>query len=449
MTTQTMTTTAAGRPPRGGLYGRLWRGVPRELGFLLPTLLIVVVSMSVLWSLFSAGLGMVTILVGFFVLVGALFVARGFGVFELKRLRAAGFPEIAEPDWTWPDSGGFISRVFGIFANGHYWLALVHGLFVNIFVGTITWSISFTWLVTGIAGSTYWIYSGWIPRGDDNHGLFELIQMWLAPNQPVIDSLAADNLFNLAIGLIFLATLPFVTHGLTWIHYAIARGMLGAFRSDELRRQVIDLSASRGAAIATEGHSLRRLERDIHDGPQQRLVRLQMDLAAADRHLDNDPAQAKALIAEAMAQSREALDELRALSRGFAPPLLLDRGLVPALESAAARSTIPAQVIASLPADIELSTDIERNAYFIASEALANAAKHSGATEVLVRIWLGESAGRRWLTLGVADNGRGGAVSTPGHGLAGLEERLRGLGGTLNVVSPAGGPTVVTAALPL
>src|SRR5690606_7954797 len=123
--------------------------------------------------------------------------------------------------------------------------------------------------------------------------------------------------------------------------------------------------------------SLRRLERDIHDGPQQRLVRLQMDIAAAERQLEQDPDQARLLLATAKEQSREALEELRALSRGFAPPILLDRGLVAALESLAARNVVPTTVVDALPADAELPQEIERNAYFIATEALANATKHA------------------------------------------------------------------------
>ena len=131
-----------------------------------------------------------------------------------------------------------------------------------------------------------------------------------------------DALLYLVVGVIFLATLPLVSRGLTMMHWLVARGVLGAWKSDALAKQVTSLESSRGAAISAEGHSLRRLERDIHDGPQQRLVRLQMDLAAAERQLDADPEKAKTLITEAMAQSKEALDELRALSRGFAPPIL-------------------------------------------------------------------------------------------------------------------------------
>jgi signal transduction histidine kinase len=176
-----------------------------------------------------------------------------------------------------------------------------------------------------------------------------------------------------------------------------------------------------------------------------------MDLSAADRQLDTDPAAARELIAGAMEQSREALEELRALSRGFAPPILLDRGLVAALESAAIRSAVPTRVVDLIPPGSVLPQEIERNAYFVASEAMANATKHSqaDAIDVTVSIPASVDGGPRSLTIVVEDTGIGGAVATPGHGLAGLDERMRGLGGTLEVASPAGGPTIVTARLPL
>jgi signal transduction histidine kinase len=142
---------------------------------------------------------------------------------------------------------------------------------------------------------------------------------------------------------------------------------------------------------------------------------------------------------------------LRALSRGFAPPILLDRGLVAALESAATRSSIPTKVINELPTNtkldskIELDQEIERNAYFVASEALTNAIKHSNASGIDIRVAVADSE----LVISVTDNGTGGATTKSGHGLAGLRERMRGVSGTLEVHSPSGGPTIVTARLPL
>jgi signal transduction histidine kinase len=170
-----------------------------------------------------------------------------------------------------------------------------------------------------------------------------------------------------------------------------------------------------------------------------------MDLAAAERQLDADPEKARTLIAEAMQQSKDALEELRSLSRGFAPPILLDRGLVAALESAATRSPVPTTVTNSLPEGTTLPQEIERNAYFAASEALTNAIKHSGATNIEIRV----SSTATDLVVTVSDNGTGGATTKPGHGLAGLRERMRGVSGALEVHSPTGGPTIVSARLPL
>jgi signal transduction histidine kinase len=451
----------------GSRYGRLWRGVPRELGFLLPILPIVIVAMVVEWTLFSAGLGTLVIIVGFFLLVAAMWVARGFASFELLRLGAAGLPRIPSPEWRVATGTGWFSRLFGVFRNGHYWLALLHGTVVNFVVGVVTWSITITWVASGLGGVTYWFYSRWIPDGDRGWSLLSVIVDFFAPGTGAgagLDERLGDNIVLFVAGVIFLVTLPFITHGLTSLHHGIARGMLGPFRSDGLRREVIELNASRGAAIAAEGHSLRRLERDIHDGPQQRLVRLQMDLAAAERQLDADPARARQLIDEAMTQSREALEELRALSRGFAPPILLDRGLVAALESAGIRSPVPVRVVDGIEPGVRLPQEIERNAYFVASEALANVVKHSGATSAEVRVatrGAGRPASERdggsadaaaaasaWLDITVTDDGRGGATAREGHGIAGLEQRLRGLGGTVELMSPPGGPTVLSAHLP-
>jgi signal transduction histidine kinase len=442
--------------------------VPRELGFLLPTLPIVVVGMSTLWALFSAGVGTLIIMVGFFLLLAAMWVARGFASFELLRLRGAGFPLIPSPEWRVATGPGWISRLFGVFRNGHYWLALLHGLVVNFIVGVATWTITIVWVSVGLGGLTYWFYSRWFPNRDQEWSLGRTISDFFIPGSGNgLDARFADNIAMLITGILCLATLPFVTHGLTSIHHVIARGMLEPFKSDGLRREVVELSASRGAAIAAEGHSLRRLERDIHDGPQQRLVRLQMDLAAAERQLDTDPTRARQLIDEAMTQSREALDELRALSRGFAPPILLDRGLVAALESAGIRSAIPVRVIDGIEPGVQLPQEIERNAYFVASEALANVAKHARATDAEVRVstrgagrpgpggagnasaaGAGGAGATAWLDVTVSDNGRGGAAVADGHGIAGLEQRLRGLGGTLELMSPNGGPTVLSAHLP-
>jgi signal transduction histidine kinase len=425
-------------------YGRLWAGVPRELGFLLSTLPVVVIGFIVSTTLFSFGLGTVIIYIGIFVLLATLYIGRAFGSFELLRLRGAGTAAIEEPRWPIRQAEGFWRNIVRPFADPHSWLHLVHTMIVNPIVGLITWTVTVVWVSGAIGGTLAWAFMGWIPDGDTDGRALEFLLTGTMGER------AVDTVVQVVTGLLLLATLPFVTRGLTLAHHGIARLMLARFRSEDLEERVAEAHATRTAAAAAEGTALRRLERDIHDGPQQRLVRLQMDIAAAERQLDADPERARALLAEAATQSREALDELRALSRGFAPPILLDRGLIAALESLAARSTIPVDVHASLPGEIVVPDEVERAAYFVASEASANVAKHSGARRASIMLEVVPGDGdSRWLRLVVGDDGRGGARTAPGHGLAGLDERVRGVGGRFDVWSPAGGPTTLTATLPL
>lgn len=434
-------------PRSASLYGSLWRSMPRELLYLLVAFPISLVGFGVTVGLFSAGIGtLVTFFIGVVLLIAALYVSRGFGVLDLALLRFTGRRPIPRPDWQDDRARtGFFGWLRAVLGNGHYWLYLLHVMIVDFVITTVTWTITITWVATGVGGVTYWFWDSFIPDDarDFSFSVWLLSGLGVVPTDPRL----ADSILTLIVGAVFVVTLPFVTRALVSLHWLVARGLLGAWRSDALQQEVRSLAESRGAALSAEGHSLRRLERDIHDGPQQRLVRLQMDLAAAQRQLDSDPERARGLIAEAMQQSRDALEELRALSRGFAPPILLDRGLVAALESAAVRSPIPARVIDELPPNISLPQEIERNAYFFASEALMNAGKHSHSTDIEVRVAL--SADLATLDVFVADNGTGGAISVAGHGIAGLHERLRGLGGTLEVSSPVGGPTLLVARLPI
>jgi len=434
------------------LYARLWMGVPRELGFLFIAFPVATVGFAVSLALFNTGIGtLVTFFIGLIVLIAGLYVARGFGTLELTLLRWVGRPAITAPDWRdGQGKPGFFGWLGSVLGNGHYWLYLLWLGLVDFVVATFSWSVMISWVATALGGVTYWFWQIFLPHPSNPvypaHWLLAHIG-WPVGNA---DPRVVDAVAYLIVGLIFLATLPFVTRGLVSLHWLVARGMLGAFRSEALRREVESLTSSRTAAVAAEGTALRRLERDIHDGPQQRLVRLQMDLAAADRQLDADPSAARTLLNEAMQQSKDALEELRALSRGFAPPLLLDRGLVAALDSMASRSSIPVKFVAEVPDDVVLPAELERNVYFLAAEAVTNAEKHSGAKNVTMRVWVRDEreSGRRWLDLTVSDDGVGGATATPGHGIAGLEERAHGLGGTLTVTSPVGGPTVVLAQLP-
>jgi signal transduction histidine kinase len=275
-----------------------------------------------------------------------------------------------------------------------------------------------------------------LPENDEGGGLFWL----LTGNGGRLGEIAV----NTVLGVVMVATSPLLVRGLVATRAGLARGLL-TNQTAALRARATQLESSRRAAVQAEAQMLRRLERDIHDGPQQRLVRLNMDLETVARRLDDDPDKARPLVAEALEQSREALGELRALSRGIAPPILADRGLGPALAAAAARCPVQVSLDVALPAGRRLAAAVENTAYFVVSEALTNVAKHAHATLCTVVV----SADSERVLVEVRDDGRGGAHLGKGHGLAGLADRLATVEGGLDVVSPLGGPTVLTAEIPL
>jgi len=426
-------------------YWHLWRSMPKDLLYLLISYPLALTAFVTTITLVSTGLGtLITFFIGVVLLIAALYVSRGFGWLELTLLEWTGREPIERPAFgqTQPGFWGWLKSVF---TNGHYWLYLLWAMVVNFVVTLITWTLTVVAVSFVANGFSYWIW-GDLPgvRVSDNDWNFSQWLGLVPANVPDSELFVVDSILYFILGLVFLALLPFITRGFTLFHHLVARALLGAFKSDALRQKVGALTAAGAAASSAEGHSLRRLERDIHDGPQQRLVRLQMDLAAAERQLDSDPVKARTLITEAMDQSKEALEELRALSRGFAPPILMDRGLVAALESASVRSTVPTRVVDELGGGV-LPQELERNAYFVASEALANAAKHAGAASITVLVQSIDGE----LVVSVTDDGVGGATVVDGHGLEGLEQRVRGLGGTLAIQSPSGGPTIVTARFPI
>ncbi|MFB7865090.1 sensor histidine kinase [Streptomyces sp. NPDC056069] len=235
--------------------------------------------------------------------------------------------------------------------------------------------------------------------------------------------------------------LPFIARGLGNADRAMVRGLLSP--SDELERRIAELESDRGVVVDTAAADLRRIERDLHDGAQARLVALAMGLGLAKEKLLEDPEAAAAMVGEAHGEVKLALQELRDLARGIHPAVLTDRGLDAALSSVAARCTVPVKVsvdLAERPAEA-----IEGIAYFTVSELLQNVSKHSRARAASVEVWRSEDR----LMLRVGDDGVGGArVDGGGTGMAGLAERLGAVDGVFVVDSPEGGPTVVTAELP-
>ncbi|MFF4035862.1 sensor histidine kinase [Streptomyces sviceus] len=246
-----------------------------------------------------------------------------------------------------------------------------------------------------------------------------------------------------ALGVALLALAPLAPRLLT-LHFRLTRAVLGAGQG-ELAERVRVLTETRRDAVDTSAAELRRIERDLHDGAQARLVAMGMDLGTIEMLLDKDPAQAKRLLAQARQSSADALTELRDLVRGIHPPVLAERGLGDAVRALALRMPVPTEVIVDLPGRAD--APVESAAYFAVSEALTNAVKHSGAD----RIWIDlhhVTEGEGMLRITVTDNGRGGAVIGAGSGLAGVERRLGTFDGVLAVSSPAGGPTMVTMEIP-
>ncbi|MFI9763339.1 sensor histidine kinase [Streptomyces sp. NPDC051963] len=290
-----------------------------------------------------------------------------------------------------------------------------------------------------------------LPLGNRRNGFFT--RLWMALKDPVgWRTILYDFIrlpwgiltFVIALSSLFVLwpVLPFIARGLTNADRAMVRGLLSP--SDELERRIAELESDRTVVVDTTAADLRRIERDLHDGAQARLVNLAMGLGLAKEKLLEGQADehVAAMVEEAHGEVKLALQELRDLARGIHPAVLTDRGLDAALSSVASRCTVPVKVTADLNA--RPAAAIEGIAYFTVSELLQNISKHSGARTASVDVW--RSADR--LLIQVWDDGRGGARLDGGTGMSGLAERLDAVDGLFVVDSPQGGPTTVTAELP-
>ncbi|SCL14279.1 sensor histidine kinase [Micromonospora inyonensis] len=416
-------------------------GLPRRLltdsGYVLLGLPLAVASFVVLLVGFVLGLGLLVLVVGLPVLTGTLYAARGLADIERLRLAAVRRQPRIRPRYRLPEPGATAwRRIFLPMRDVQSWLDLAHGI-LRLPVAIVTFVLTLVWWAVAATGVLYWTYDWAIPRAPGDTNLNELIGLG--------DTTAIRIGLHTAIGLFFLLTLPVVVRGCALLQAGFGRAMLTGVA--EMRDRITVLEEQKRAAASAEATALRRLERDIHDGPQQRLVRLAMDLGRARQQLANDPEAAGRTLDEALDQTRETLAELRGLSRGIAPPILVDRGLPAALAALAGRGLVPIE----LRVDPDLGTPdgrpepaVEHAAYFVVAEALTNVAKHARASEC--RVTVGRQEGH--LGISVADDGQGGAHLAKGHGLAGIADRVRAGGGTLAVTSPAGGPTEVHALLP-
>jgi signal transduction histidine kinase len=404
-----------------------WRAAAAiVLGFFIGT-----ISFALLAACFSAGGSLLIVLVGFAIVGLGVELCRAVARIELWRMQYVD-PRPLRPHTYRQYGRGLRAMAEAEFMDENRWRDVIYVLvsfplsILEFVLAVVIWAMSVGLMLTPV--------------------IFYVVQRALGDRIPAQVVHAAPFAVAVAFvaGMALLPVAASLSHGLIKLHRAVVEGLLCANERAELRQRVENLRESRSAMLQVEASELRRIERDLHDGAQQRLVMLAIDLSLASDRVDNDPAGAKALMNDAREQARQALAELRELVRGAAPAILLDRGLVAALGSVAGRCPIPTVVESTLQAGERQPHAVERAAYFVVAEALTNVAKHATATRCEVRCRLE----RDRLVVEVWDDGKGGAAVTDGGGLAGLRDRVEALDGLLRIESPAGGPTLLHAELP-
>jgi len=438
MTTETLVLPDAAAPVAPATPHPRARGWFRQLGvdtgYVLVSFPVAIAAFVVVVTGLTVGVGLLIVWVGVAVLAATLLAARAFALIERAWLPSVLRRPLPQPAYLQPE-GRWVRKLLTPLRDPQTWLDALHAV-LRFPVAIFSFAVTVTFWSIALGGLTYGAWDWALPdpsTNPNNEDLLEVVGLESTPGRRI--------LLYTVIGLVFAVLLPLVVRGLALLQGQLGRVLLTsrAATQAELGR----LTEGRNAAVAAEAVALRRLERDIHDGPQQQLVRLNMDLARAQRQLERDPAAARTALGEAAGLARETLEDLRALSRGIAPPVLADRGLAAALAAIAARSPVAVDLAVDLPAE-RLVPVTENTAYFVVSEALANVAKHSDARTCRVEVRC--SDGR--LHVVVEDDGTGGAVLAPGHGLAGLTDRLLAVDGALTVDSPRGGPTRLSAELP-
>ena len=394
-----------------------------------------VLSFALVGSLLGVSLGSAPLaLVGVPLLWVALVAAAGLAAVERRRVRL--LLDVDVPARPWPGRGlgpvrGFIAWItnVGVWKQALYCLLLLP-------LGAVGSSLVLTSWSAGLVFAFLPLYARALPA--DGHRLFG------TPNDGTL--LAALT----AAGVALLFAAPWLARGWAALDTALVRNLLGPSERELLAARVTSLTETRARVVDAADAERRRIERDLHDGAQQRLVALAMNLGRArakleDEHADPQTlAAARVLVGEAHDEAKEALAELRDLVRGIHPAVLTDRGLDAALSALAARCPVPVAV--SVESGGRCSPTTEAVAYFVVAEALGNVTKHAAASRADVEV---RRAGPL-LVVSVTDDGRGGAVadSASGSGLSGLRDRVGAVDGRFLLTSPPGGPTRVLVELP-
>jgi signal transduction histidine kinase len=401
-----------------------------ETADLVLDLVAAVIWFSVFTTLIATGASLLITLVGLPILTATLYLARGAAQLERTRARVFLDTDIETPVRKPAKSSGLWHRLVAPFADRTTWKELFYLWIVQPIQGVVNFTVAVTvwaiplWALTLPVDAVRWQDSApelWDGRRLDTWS--EVVPVAVA-------------------GLVLLPLAPRILHLFARADAAVAHWRLSPSKTEALEERIDTLRETQARSVDIAMADRRQIERDLHDGAQQRLLSLGMNLGMALEKFDDDPDAARALVADAHAESQRAIAELRNLARGIHPAVLTDRGLDAALSALAARSPIPVRL------DVQLRerppASVEATAYFIVAEALANAAKHANAKAVDVRV---RQIGDR-VHVEVADNGVGGASEQPGGGLAGLQDRASSVEGSLRISSPQGGPTVVAAELP-
>jgi signal transduction histidine kinase len=404
---------------------RTWLAMTSHLAGLftgLAAMVVFIIGLSLGFSL------LVLALTGLPILGLTLRAAEWFAVAERARIalmlgvRMSAWPAAARAGYRW----GVVPR-WRMFTERATWGEIGYGL-LRFPVSAVAATLSTAAWAAGLVLLTLPLYNRFLPSGGADVGGTVL------KGAPVLAASAA-------IGLAVLLAAPQLTRGLATADAALSRWLLGP-RSD-LAARVTQLEISRDRVVDEAEAERRRIERDLHDGAQQRLVALAMDLGRAKARFADDIDAAAGLVDQAHAQAKEALTELRNLVRGVHPPVLTERGLDAALSGLTALCPVPVDVHVDVP--VRPKASVEAVAYFVVAEALTNVAKHSRASHAKVVVEGHGYPGT--LNVMVSDDGIGGA-DAHSPGLSGLADRVSGVDGRLTVESPSGGPTIIAAELP-